>query len=64
MSRATNYLEHIGSDRRAAEPTVVDAIIALGMVLDELLGELRDAINAQTGALAEHMGTEHVRTLP
>ena len=49
MSRATNYLEHIGSDRRAAEPTVVDAIIALGMVLDELLGELRDAINAQIG---------------
>ena len=64
MSRATNYLEHIGSDGRAAEPSVVDAIIALGMVLDERLGELRDAINAQTGALAERTETEHERTLP
>jgi hypothetical protein len=64
MSRATNYLEHIGSDRRAAEPSVVDAIIALGMVLDERLGELRDAINTQTRVLAERTGTEHERTLP
>ena len=34
------------------------------MVLDERLGELRDAINTQTRVLAERMGTEHVRTLP
>jgi hypothetical protein len=55
MSRATDYLEQLGSDRRVVEPTVVDAIIGLGMVLDERLSEIHDAINTQTRVLAERI---------
>ena len=44
MSRATDYLEQLGSDRRVVEPTVVDAIIGLGMVLDERLGQIHNVM--------------------
>ncbi len=44
MSRATDYLEHLGSDRRVVEPSVVDAIIGLGMVLDERLSQTHNVL--------------------
>src|SRR5216683_7382552 len=44
MSRATDYLEQLGSDRRVVDPSVVDAIIGLGMVLDERLGQTHNVL--------------------
>ena len=44
MSRATDYLEQLGGDRRVVEPSVVEAIIGLGMVFDERLEQIHNVM--------------------
>jgi hypothetical protein len=65
MSRATDYLEQLGSDRRIVEPSVVDAIIGLGMVLDERLGQTHNVAIRIQMTLEELLAeVRHIRVAP